>query len=202
LEERNSLKKENIMGLRLIYGRAGSGKSQFCFNEISNKIKQANKIYMITPEQFSYMQERKMLDILKENAVINAEVLTFARMAYRVLQEVGGASNINLSKSGKAMLIYYILQEQKKNLTFLNRSDENVELVANQIKELKKHMVTQEMLDNVTQNTKEQYLKAKIQDINILYKNYQEQIEEKYIDEDDILTILSNKLDKSNLFND
>jgi ATP-dependent helicase/nuclease subunit B len=75
------------MGLRLIYGRAGSGKSNFCFNEISNIIKESNKIYMITPEQFSYMQERKMLDILKENAVINAEVLTFARMAYRVLQE-------------------------------------------------------------------------------------------------------------------
>ena len=75
------------MGLRLIYGRAGSGKSEFCFNEIKDKIKDVNKVYMITPEQFSYMQERKLLDILNENAVINAEILTFARMAYRIFLE-------------------------------------------------------------------------------------------------------------------
>lgn len=75
------------MGLRFIYGRAGSGKSEFCFKEIKEKIDEPNKIYMITPEQFSYMQERKMLDILTQNAVIKAEVLTFARMAYRIFQE-------------------------------------------------------------------------------------------------------------------
>ncbi len=75
------------MGLRLIYGKSGSGKSEFCFQEMKEKINPQNKIYMITPEQFSYMQERKMLDILNENAVIHAEVLTFARMAYRILQE-------------------------------------------------------------------------------------------------------------------
>lgn len=75
------------MGLRLIYGRAGSGKSEFCFREIRDKIKDENKIYIITPEQFSYVQERKLLDILNENAVINAEVLTFARMAHRIFME-------------------------------------------------------------------------------------------------------------------
>jgi ATP-dependent helicase/nuclease subunit B len=77
-----------------------------------------------------------------------------------------------------------------------------VELVADQIKELKKHMVTQDMLNDVIQNTQNQYIKAKLEDINTLYKKYQEQIEEKYIDEDDILTILSKQLDNSNLFND
>lgn len=65
----------------------GSGKSQFCFQEIKERINKPSKIYMITPEQFSYMQERKMLDVLTQNAVINAEVLTFARMAYRIFQE-------------------------------------------------------------------------------------------------------------------
>lgn len=75
------------MGLRLIYGRAGSGKSEFCFKEIKDKIRGENKIYMITPEQFSYVQERKLLDMLNENAVINAEILTFARMAYRIFLE-------------------------------------------------------------------------------------------------------------------
>ena len=190
------------MGLRFIYGRAGTGKSEYCFNEIKENIDKPNKIYMITPEQFSYMQERKMLDILSENAVIKAEVLSFGRMAYRVFQEEGVEAKVNLSKTGKAMLISHILQEQKKNLTFLSRSDENVELVTNQIKELKKHMVTNDMLDDVIGKTDNQYVKAKLEDINILYENYQQKIQEAYIDEDDVLTILSEKLEKTNLFDD
>lgn len=190
------------MGLRFIYGRAGTGKSEFCFNEIKANIDKPNKIYMITPEQFSYMQERKMLDTLTKNAVMNAEILTFARMAFRVFNEEGIDSKVNLSKVGKAMLISHILQEQKKNLTFLNRSEENVELVANQIKELKKHMITNDMLDDVINKIENQYIKKKLEDISILYKNYQEKIESSYIDEDDVLTILSEKLEQSDLFND
>lgn len=189
------------MGLRLIYGKAGSGKSEFCFREIKQRLNEPNKIYIITPEQFSYMQERKLLNILEQNAVIQAEVLTFARMAYRIFQDIGGAKT-SLSKSGKAMLISYLLQYKKRNLTFLSRSDENVELVMNQIKELKKHMVTTDMLEDVTNQTKNEYIKAKLEDINLLYKSYQDKIQELYIDEDDVLTILANKLEDSDMFKD
>lgn len=72
------------MSLRLIYGRAGTGKSHYCFKEISERISEENKIYIITPEQFSFTSEQKLLNSIKQNAVINAEVITFNRMAYRV----------------------------------------------------------------------------------------------------------------------
>ena len=42
------------MGLRLIYGRAGTGKSEKCYKEISEKIKQNNKILIITPERILF----------------------------------------------------------------------------------------------------------------------------------------------------
>lgn len=76
------------MSLRLIYGRAGTGKSQFCFNEICDRIDKEDNIYIITPEQFSFTLEQKLLNSLKSKAVINAEVITFNRMAYRVSAEV------------------------------------------------------------------------------------------------------------------
>ena len=103
------------MGLRFIYGTAGTGKSSFCFEEIK-KIKNKNeKIYIITPEQFSYSAEKKLLDILEENSSINAEVISFNRMANRVFTEVGGLNDILISKSSKAMLIYSILEKEKRN---------------------------------------------------------------------------------------
>lgn len=75
------------MSLRLIYGRTGTGKSEFCFNEIQDRINGEEKIYIITPEQFSFTLEKKLLESLKTNACINAEVLSFNRMAYRVASE-------------------------------------------------------------------------------------------------------------------
>lgn len=75
------------MSLRLIYGRSGTGKSSYMYQEIKNRINKENKIYIITPEQFSFTAERKLMDSIESGSVINAEVLTFGRMAYRVIAE-------------------------------------------------------------------------------------------------------------------
>ena len=114
------------MGLRIIYGKPGSGKSEFCFSEIANLIEKEEKTFVITPEQFSFTAERKLMDVVKRNAVINAEVVTLSRMAYRVLSEIGGEPKTSLSKCGKAMLIYSILNKYKKEFQFLGKSDENI----------------------------------------------------------------------------
>ena len=74
------------MGLKIIYGKPGSGKSEYCFNEISKLVNKEKKIYIITPEQFSFTAEKKLMDSLNSNAVMNAEVITLSRMAYRVIQ--------------------------------------------------------------------------------------------------------------------
>ncbi len=187
------------MSLRIIYGRTGTGKSTFCFNEIKTKINRNNKIYIITPEQYSLTQEQKLLESLKKNAVIDAEVLTFNRMAYRVMQEVG-IHRTNLSKTGKSMLIYYILSQNKKDLTLLNKSDENIQTALSTIKELKKHNITVDALQQTIEKTSDQYLKFKLKDIYNIYKNYQETIKSNYIDEEDTLSILSQELDKTNMF--
>ena len=34
------------MGLRIIYGKSGSGKSEYCFSEISKIIEKEKKIYI------------------------------------------------------------------------------------------------------------------------------------------------------------
>ena len=184
------------MSLRIIYGKSGTGKSTYIFNEIADKIKQSNrKIYIITPEQFSFTAEKKLLDSINAPSVISAEVLTFNRMAYRVMKELGNANINNLSSTGKSMLIYDILSEQKNNLKFIGKSSENIEMIGTQITEFKKHGITAENLKNVMENTEDKYLKAKINDMLSVYEKYTEEISNDYIDENDSLTILAEKLD-------
>ena len=94
--------------------------------------------YVITPEQFSFTAEQKLMEAIDTKAVMNAEVITLSRMAYRVLGEVGGNNKSSLSKCGKAMLIYSILNQYKSELKFLGKSDENIDLSMRAITEFKK----------------------------------------------------------------
>ena len=128
------------MSLRIIYGRAGTGKSTFCLNEIKNVSNQ--KVYIITPEQFSYSMEKRLLKNSERKVTLNAEVLSFKRLADRIFTEVGGANDVVISKSGQAMIIYSILQDQKEELKFLGKTKENIDLILKEITELKKHNIT------------------------------------------------------------
>ena len=78
------------MSMRLIYGRAGTGKSTFILKEIKEDLQNnlTQKIYIIVPEQFSYATEKRLLETLEEGASIKAEVISFKRLAHRVFTEV------------------------------------------------------------------------------------------------------------------
>lgn len=190
------------MGLRIIYGKSGSGKSEYCFSEISKIIEKEKKIYIITPEQFSFTAERKLMNILKEQATINAEVITLSRMAYRVMSEIGGNNQTHLSKCGKSMLIYSILNTHKKEFKFLGKTDENIDLSMRTITEFKKHNVTIEDLKEETTKTEDEYLKNKLKDMLFIYEKFEEKIQDNYIEETDLLTILAENLDKVDLVKD
>ena len=211
------------MGLRIIYGKAGSGKSQYIYNEINElknnmqqpkitDIREERKVeckttpspnasqnaqYIITPEQFSFTAEQKLMENRK--SIIGAEVITFNRLAYRLINEIGGVIHTNLTKCGKAMLIFSILQSEKNNLTFLNKSDENIEICMRIISELKKHAVTIEDLKKVQEKIENKYLKNKLKDIILIYEKFENKIENNYIDETDLLTILAENIDKIDL---
>lgn len=212
------------MGLRIIYGTSGTGKSTYIFQEIQEKLKEqyistSNKddvlisdakngkmidltsnIKIITPEQFSFTAEQKLLEFSPNNSVLTAEVVTFNRMAYRILDEVGGKTRNHLSKSGRAMLLKDILLTKKDNFTFLGKTDENVDMIARQLTELKKHNVSKDDLKELTEGMQDVYLKNKLQDIYNLYEEYTDRIQNRYIDENDGLTILSKSLDESSQF--
>ena len=190
------------MSFRIVYGRAGTGKSEYCYREIAQKIKEENKILIITPEQFSFTAEKKLMDAIDTQAVLNAEVVTLSRMAYRVINEIGGKTETNLSKCGKAMLIYSILNNNKKELKFLGKTDENVDMLDTAITEFKKHGISIEQLSEEIDKQDDIYLKNKLKDLSIVYNGFEEQLSGKYIDETDLLTILAENIENTDMFKD
>ena len=183
------------MGLRIIFGRAGSGKSEYCYNEIKNNIKNKEKIYLITPEQFSFTAETKLMEKIETKAIIQAEVIHLSRLAKRVIQELGIKTK-TITKTGKAMLINYILTTNKNKLTYLSKSEQNIDIAISSITELKKHGIQLQKLKEQIETTENKYLKTKLQDLATIYEQYNRQIQENYIDEADELSILAQNINK------
>lgn len=190
------------MEFKIIYGRTGTGKTTYIFNEIKEKIKQKNKIYIIVPEQISFEAEQNLLNTIEANSSVNAEVLTLSIMADRVISDTIGTLRTHLSKIGKSMIIYDVLDKQKDKMNFLRSSDKNLELVQRTITEFKKHNVDRENLAKVINNLNDKYLQLKLNDIKNVLDKYQEKIKENYIDEADSLTLLAENIELVDFFTD
>ena len=183
--------------LKLVYGKSGTGKSSYLYQDIKSNIDN-EKVFVIVPEQSNLKTEQKLFDFLKITSSLNLQVLTLSRLAVRILDEVGGDDLVTINSSSKAMIIYDILTREKDNLNFLGKSDKNIDIVSNMITELKKHNITNEILDNA--EISDTLTRLKIEDIKLIYKKCQEKLQGNFIDENDILTIISPKILEAEFF--
>ena len=92
------------MSLRLIYGRAGSGKTRFCLEEVKARINEdtGNQLVYLVPEQFSFQAERDLISILETGGIIKTEVLSFRRLAFRIFNQLGGITYPHIHPAGNA----------------------------------------------------------------------------------------------------
>ncbi|OPJ57484.1 helicase-exonuclease AddAB subunit AddB [Clostridium oryzae] len=194
------------MSLRFIYGRAGCGKSRYCLDEIKKSMDRGdqNKLIMLIPEQYSFQAEKNMLNMLGVTHITKAEVLSFKRLCYRVFNEVGGITLKKINDIGKLMLIYEVIEELKDDLSIFNKSSKQqgfVDIISDTIKEFKRYNISPEILEHSSESIENDELKLKLLDLKKIYGAFEQKLHEKYIDAEDELTILAEKIDKSNLYN-
>lgn len=194
------------MGIRFIFGRAGTGKSRFCLEQIKKKIENnndTNKLILIVPEQYTFDTERKFLDIVTEKGFLRGEVLSFKRMAHRVFEECGGRNDVKISDSGRNMLIYKLLKDKGDELLYFNRMSKEhgfSSVVSKIITEFKKYNISTEILGTREEEIHDEELKKKMNDLKLIYHDFNEILHKRFIDSDDELTLLSEKLIDCNIY--
>lgn len=195
------------MSLRLIAGRAGSGKTRFCLEEIKNAMAKDLKepLILLVPEQFSLMAEKSLSAISEGKGIIRVFVLSFKRLAHMVFNETGSAGKPPINSAGKAVALYNALKKSEPRLEiFAHGAGKTgfIKTFADLISEFKRYGVTgtdiEEMLTR--DHLKGSLLKQKLYEIGIIYDQYDGEIREKYIDGDDELNLLYNKLDDTDIF--
>lgn len=193
------------MSLRFIYGRAGSGKSYFCFNDIKTKIERGGNapLILLVPEDYSFKAEKGLLKVVGEKGLMKAEVLSFKRMAYRVFNEAGGLVRRHMNNAGRCILLYRIMDEIKDDFQIFTKAVRMkgfVNTISDIITELKIYGIVPEVLEDAKEKVEDEILKGKLHDINLIYSKFEEAMHKGYIDSEDDLAILANKLDTYNGF--
>lgn len=111
--------------LRLIIGRAGSGKTHTCLTEIAAELSKAPlgpPLILVVPDQATFQMERALVQAVPSGGFIRARVLSFNRLALAILAEVGGLAKPALGPLGRQMLLRSLLHEHAGSLHIYGRA--------------------------------------------------------------------------------
>jgi ATP-dependent helicase/nuclease subunit B len=189
------------MSLRMLIGRSGSGKTAICLDEIQNRLienPEGAPIIYIVPEQMTFLSEYRLSTNSEIGGMIRAQVYSFPRLAWRVLQETGGISRHHLNSIGINMLIRKIIEDQKEQLKLFKASvDKNgfIQQVEQMIVEFKRYCIRPDELNQIGSSKK--VLQDKLNDLEIIYKHFEEAVLDKYIDSEDYFRLLAEKISTS-----
>lgn len=122
-------------GVELLLGRAGTGKTETCLHEALSDLTATGPdgppLVLLAPEQATYQLERALLQRLPAGAaLVRLEVLSFGRLARRILAECGGLVRQRVAESGRRMLLHALLQRERDRLRAFGRSADRRGLTA------------------------------------------------------------------------
>ncbi|MDR1604693.1 MAG: exodeoxyribonuclease V subunit gamma [Gracilibacteraceae bacterium] len=176
--------------MRIIYGRAGCGKTGLCLTEISEHVQSdpdGPLLLLIVPEQATLQWEKELADRL--GGLWRVQVLSFQRLARRILGEIGGSRKVRLSESGSHMLATKIMLEKRTELRRLAPLAASAGLaaeIARGIAELKSEGITPADLRDLRLPARD--VREKVADLALIYSRYAETMTDTLGDGADLLT--------------
>lgn len=188
--------------LEFIQGRAGSGKTLACLTDIAEKIKQdplGKPLLLLTPAHLTYKLECKLAELLKEKGAgfMRAQVLSFQRLAVKVLSETGGALYPRITAVGKRLLLKKILAQRSGELKLFSKAARQrgfASGIAELIEELKNHNITAQKLLEASEHIEDEQLKNKLLDVAQIYTDFSSSMTGRYNDAEDVLDTLIKKI--------
>lgn len=193
------------MPLKFVFGPSGSGKSHFLYNYIieeSEKNPDQNYIVLV-PEQFTMQTQKDLVTMHPKHGIMNIDVLSFGRLAYRVFEETGGGNIPVLDDEGKNLILRKIAKDYEGELKVLKGNMKKlgyISEVKSVISEFTQYDIGQEEIEQVMETVGEgSGLYYKLNDLKILYRGFSDYLEKKYITKEELLDVLGREIKKSEI---
>ncbi len=165
------------MPVTFILGRAGAGKTRWCLDGILDELENPHgerRLILLVPEQASFQMERALALRSPRGGYWRAEVLSFSRLARRVLEQTGGLLP-ELGPAGRLMGLRSLAARRPDMLRPFGpaaRTPGFFQLLDRLIEELLCENVTPEALGAAGRNLEDAALAAQVESLARLYQAY------------------------------
>ena len=193
------------MSLQFIFGNSGAGKSHSLYEHIiQESIKYPEKNYIIlVPEQFTMQTQKELVMRHPRHGIMNIDVLSFARLAFRVFEETGMGQAVVLDDEGKNLILRKVAGKVESSLNVLKgnlKKQGYISEVKSLISELTQYNITpqgmEEMLETVPESS---YLYYKLRDVQTVYQAFEAYLQDKYITKEELLSVFCQAIEHSKL---
>lgn len=183
--------------LNIFYGRENLDKEKFIYDNIGGRA------LLVVPDQFTLEAERELIAHSGTKALMDVEVLSLSRLGYRLLEELGGSKRTFIDKYGRHMILSSIAAEEREKLQVFKGLEEKnsfIELVNNFISEMKQFNCGADELAEIARSVPDgSYTQRKLEDLYLLYSEYEAAIRGKYTDSEDYIDLFLGKISRSEL---
>jgi ATP-dependent helicase/nuclease subunit B len=111
------------MGVRFVLGRAGTGKSRWCFDQIMASLRAGPlgpAIFWIVPRQATFQAERLLACDGKMGGYFRVRVVSFEDLGREILLECGGNAAAQVSDLGRRMILGHLLRKLQPKLKYFH----------------------------------------------------------------------------------
>lgn len=188
------------MSLQFIIGNSGAGKSGTAYENIIREAS-ANPdrlYYVIVPEQFTMQTQKTLVEMHPDGGILNIDILSFERLAYRVFEEVGGDTRRIMEETGKNMVLQKLVQMNQKDLVYLRNQMKKpgyLDEVKSLISEFMQYEIKEEELDEMIRESEDKtLLQMKLQDVKVLYQAFREYLSGHFMTAEEVLEVLAKEI--------
>ena len=184
------------MSLQFIIGSSGVGKSYFAYERVIQEslMHPQRNYYVIVPEQFTMQTQKTLVEMHPGKGILNIDILSFERLAYRVFEETGGDNRKILEDTGKSMVLQKMVQQHKKELPYLGSQMNKpgyLDEVKSLLSEFMQYDIREEDLEEMKEQAKEQgLLEMKLQDVSVLYEAFSGFLKDRYMTGEEVMDVL------------
>lgn len=195
------------MSVQFVFGASGAGKTEYLLRKVLLEAAQdlRKDFYFIVPEQDTLGMQRKVTahPLNTGRGILNVDVLSFRRLAYRVFEELNVRDLRIIDDMGKIMILRRVSGEVREELSVYQRQLDKPGFLSelkSQISELYQYKVQPEMIALAAEKTGSLYTRGKLRDLSLLYKAFRDYMEKQgYMTEEELLDRLYQLLPDSRL---
>ncbi|OHW62529.1 ATP-dependent helicase/deoxyribonuclease subunit B [Andreesenia angusta] len=186
------------MKINYILGRASTGKSHELMSRIASDIgdESVEKVILLVPEQYTLHAEYELINKMKLSGLIKAEVLSFKRLAYRL---ISNSSQNHIDEIGKYMLLNKVIDSKSQELKVFKEGGKKGVLseILSLLNHFKQNNIYSDDIATRLDALEESLFKSKLEDLSLIYESFSKEMEGVYVDDRDILNIAIEEISKS-----